>query len=388
MVLVPINGFFGERNKADGKSLPIEALSISNNVDIDNEGLIATRNGFTDVALFDDITASFTTSDERRMFIIDGGDLKFVNNDFTTHTLYTNMPTGYVKWLEVADFVILSTGHIINHDLEVVEWRVPTPDQVGLSRGDGGLPAGQYQVVTTYKDLMGREGPASAVSIIDVNNDSSLVIQPSFISSYKTVLYVTDTNGEVLYFAGDVPDGATITLADTSDLISPIDKHQLDAVSLPEQIGSIAFYESCVWASQYIDGVSYLWKSKPFWWHLFDVHEDYIPIPGKVTALEGTSQGLFIGTDDEMYVYTMEDSLVRLAEYGVVQGKPLARADNGKVYVWTKQGVCSLFPFENMTDDKVSLPPGCICSTAIIEKDGYQQFIVLNDGSGTAFNSL
>lgn len=388
MVLIPVNGFLGERNTVNEKSLPLGALSESSNVDIDNEGFISSRDGFTLSQAFSNITASFTTSDERRMFIIESGELKFVNEDFTTYTIKTGMPTGYVKWLEVADYVIMSTGHIITKDLEIVDWRIPTPDQVSMGRVSGNLPAGQYQVVSTYRDFTGREGAASFISVIDVADDSALAVTPSYLAGYETIIYVTDTNGEVLYQVGVVPDGSTATIADTSMLVYPIDKQQLDAAALPEQIGSLAFYESSVWASQYIDGVSYLWKSKPYWWHLFDAHEDYLAIQGKVTVIEGTPQGLFIGTDDEMYVYTIEDSLVRLAEYGVVGGKPLARADNGRLFVWTKQGVCTLFPFENITEDKLSLPPGCICSTAIIERKGYEQFMVLNNGSGIAFNSL
>ena len=388
MDVVKIAGFLGEHNISDEKSLPLGSLAISSNVDIDSEGLIATRDGFYLSEAFTNITASFTTADERRMFIIDDGDLKFVNEDLTTYILKTSMSADYVKWIEVADFIFLSTGHMITKDLDVLDWRIESPDQAQLGQVSGNLAQGQYQVVTTCRDFTGREGAASLLAVIDVPDLSGITVKPSYLNGYDTIIYITDTNGEVFYQVGVAPIGSTVTIATTSMLVYPIDEQQLDAEPLPEQIGSITHYEGSVWASQYIDGVSYLWRSKPYWWHLFDAHSDYITIAGKVTVIEGTPQGLFIGTDDEMFVYTAEDSLVRLAEYGVVQGKPLARADDGRIYVWTKQGVCSLFPFENMTEDKVSLPSGCICSTSIIEKNGYEQFMVLNEGSGTAFNSL
>jgi len=389
MALIQIPAFLGERNTVDEKSMPLGALISSKNVDIDDSGLISKRHGYRESALFTNITSTFATSDERRMFIVDDGILKLVNQDFSAVDLKSGMPTGYVKWLEVADYILMSSGHIITNQLDVLEWRIPTPEQPMISTATGGsLPAGQYQVVSTYRDEHGREGAASAMHFVEVEGGAVINITPDFETGYESLVYISDTNGEVLYLLDTAEYSTGMTFSETNSLVYPIDRNQLDAGPLPQEIGSLAFYEGSVWASQYIDGVSYLWRSKPYWWHLFDQHEDYLSIPGKVTVLEGTPQGLFIGTDDEMYVYTIEESLVRLAEYGVMQGRPLARTDEGRLFVWTRQGVCTLFPFQNITEDKVSLSPGCLCSTAIIEKDGYEQFMVLNNGSGTAFNPL
>jgi len=387
MAIVPIDAFLGEHNVADEKSLMLGSMALSSNVDINNEGIVSSRDGFSLSQSFASLTASFAASNEQRLFIIENGDLKLVNDDFTTLILKSNMPSTYVKWLEVADYIFLSTGDVITVDNQVLDWRFPVPDQPFVTVGGGYLPAGQYQVTTTYSDLTGREGAASVIVVIDVPINSSLAVTPSFITGYDTNIYVTDVEGSVFYLHSTKSGGSAV-VTETGNLSYPIDKQQLDSQSLPEEIGSIAFYDGSVWVSQYINNVTYLFRSKPFWWHLFDLQSDYIAIQGKVTALQGTPQGLFIGTDDEMYVYSMEESLVRIAEYGVVQGKPIAVTDQGLLFVWTNQGVCSLFPFQNLTEDKVSLPAGCICSTAIIERNGYEQFMVLNDGSGTAFNKI
>lgn len=387
MAIVEYPAFLGERNVIDEKNAPIGAMSISSNVDLDNNGIVSCRDGFSLSQAFTAITASFVTDDNQRFFIVDDGDLKLVHEDFSTLTLRDSMPTSYTKWLEVADFVFMNTGYVIDKDLNVVGWRVPEPQQPVVTVVSGALPAGQYQVVTTFMDESGREGAASMPTVVDVGAGSGLTVTPDYQAGYTAITYVTDTNGQTYYLYTESSSGA-VTIQQTGLLSYPIDKAQLDADSLPENIGSIAFYEGCVWASVYLEGISYIYQSKPYWWHLFDLHEDYIAIPGKVVALEGSPQGLFIGTDDEMYVHTTEEALIKIADYGVVQGKPVSKTDDGQYYVWTYRGVCRLFPFTNITEDKISVPPGCICSTKIIEKDGYQQFQVLTDGTGMPFNQL
>jgi len=384
---VTIPNFLGERNVDDEKRLPINAMSSSMNIDLDDEGTVTMRGGFSLAQLFTALSASFITADEQRFFVVDNGDLKLINDDFSTLILETGIGNSYIKWLEVADYIFMSSGHIITPKLEVVDWRIPIPEQPKVTVISGTLPEGQYQVTSIYQDVTGREGAASPIVVVDVEEGSALAVEPSHIECYASYVYVTDTNGAVFYLFGQSLAGA-VMISDTSLLTYPLDSEQLEAVNLPDPVGSIAFYESSMWAVQFIEGVSYLWRSKPFWWQLFDIHEDYLAIPGKVTALQGTLQGLFIGTDDEMYVFTPEGGLVRLAEYGVVGGKPISVTDDGRYFVWTKQGVCTLFPFQNVTEEKVSLPSGCICSTSIIKKNGYQQFMVLSDGSGTPFNQL
>ena len=387
MAIINVPSFLGERNTEDEKVLPLGSMSISENIDLDNAGIASMRDGFALSMGFTNITASFTTSDEQRMFIIDDGDLKILNDDFSAVILKSGVSTEYTKWLEVADYILMNNGLIIDKDNNVYDWRVPTPDQPSITTATGDLPAGQYQIVTTYKDGLGREGAASDILVINVGDNSSITVSPVIIPDYSASIYITDTDGEVLYLHAYGAKGAMV-IANTDTLSYPIDRQQLDSSQLPDEIGSIAFYEGRALVSKYIDGVSYIYKSKPFWWHLFDVHEDYIAVDGKVTLLQGTPQGLIIGTDDEIYIFTKEDALVRLTEYGVVQGKPLAVTDKGQYYLWTKQGICTLFPFKNTTEDKVSLPAGCICSTVIIENHGYEQFLVLNDGSGTPHNKL
>jgi hypothetical protein len=65
---------------------------------------------------------------------------------------------------------------------------------------------------------------------------------------------------------------------------------------------------------------------------------------------------MIIGTDREIYSWD-EDQLVLLASYGVIPGRNMIE-HRGKIYFWTKRGLCRALPFENLHESTVSVPPG------------------------------
>ena len=381
-----IEKFLGLRNKDQSRRLSTGSLVVAENVDIDNMSGVVIRNGHSLSALMTDITSAFSTQDERRAFIVDAGELLLVNEDLTTVSLGTGFTDDYIYWLEVADFILMSTGHLISKNNSVTLWRIPSPISPIISYVGGDLSEGQYQVVITYVDSDGREGGASDVVVFSVADGADFTFTPEY-NGYKVRAYVSDVNGAILYLQGEYESGG-VTVTSTSLLTYPIDDAQLKSYPAPEVIQQIAFYESKIFASQFNDGQSVIFFSQAFWWNLFDLSNDYLIVPGKVNMLLGTNSGLIIGTDDEIYVYTNESALVKVADYGVPGGKPYTEDDSGQVFIHSNQGLCSLFPFKNLTEDKVSLPPGDACFVELIEQNGFKKVLVLTDGNGIADNTL
>jgi hypothetical protein len=384
---VNIDKFTGIRNKQQSRRLAPGSLVIAENVDVDNDGGLVKRQGsILSLPASSVITAAFSTRDQRRTFIIDSGLLKLVNEDLTTVVLGTGFSSEYVYWLEAADFVLMSTGHIIDINNQVNLWRVPNPETPVVSHATGDLMAGQYQLVITYVDSTGREGGASDIAYFDALENASFSFTPEY-NGYSIRAYVSDANGSVMYFQGEYASGG-VTVTSTSLLSSPIDDNQLNSYPAPEECKQLAFFESSVYTAAY-DGIqTAVFSSQPFWWNLFDLRSDHLIIPGRVTVLHGSTSGLVIGTDDEIYVYTAEGVLTRIAEYGVPAGRALAEADDGTFYIHTNQGLCKLFPFENLTEDKLSLAPGDLCYTEVIEDGGYTRVVTMTDGNGAADNEL
>jgi hypothetical protein len=381
-----IKEFLGLRNKHDPRRLPLGALVQADNVDVDDYKGLIRREGYQRATTQTDITASFATQDERRLFIVEAGNLFLVHADLTSTVLANGLGDGYIYWLEIADFVLLSTGHVIDKNNNVASWRVPRPDPPGVQVIGGQLPKGEYHVVTTYVDSTGREGGASTVVVTHLPSNSGLQVSPGVLPGHTVRVYATDTDGTIYYKVSEGNDG--VLLETMQGYTSPLDGIQLRADAVPEGVGPLGFYDSRLWACQTVDGQTVVWFSQPFWWNLFDLYGDYLAVPGVVNALIGTSQGMIIATDDEIYVYTTEELLVRVAEYGVPRGVPYTAADTGKVYLWTKQGLCSLFPFENLTEDKVSLPPGSRAHIKYVQHGGYNKVVVLTDGLGIGDNNL
>jgi len=380
-----IDAFLGLYNREQSRRLPPGSLVVADNVDADDFGGIVLRNGYQSSLPMTSITSAFSTQDERRLFVVDGGNLKLITSDLSATTLASGLTSEYIHWLEVADFILMSTGHIIDTSNNVLSWRIPTPQQVVVTATTGNLPAGNYQIVCTHEDDSGREGGASPTVTVEVTNGGGLSISTDNVTGYQARVYVTDVNGTEFYYAGD---GSNLTIISTQGLTSPIDKVQLRGNPAPDNTNQLAFYESRVWTAEFSGGQTVIWYSEPFWWNLFDLSNNHIIVPGKVTALVGIQQGLIIGTDDEIYVYTAEETLVRLAQYGVPDGVSYTKDDTGKLFMWTKQGLCSMLPFKNLTEDKVSLPPGNVCYTKLVEQSGRKKVVVLTDSQGYADNKL
>ncbi|MCK5919394.1 MAG: hypothetical protein KAG66_00530 [Methylococcales bacterium] len=381
-----IKEFLGLRNKHDPRRLPHGALTLADNVDVDDYKGLVRREGYVRATTQIDITASFATQDERRLFIVEAGTLFLVHADLTATALQDGVGSEYIYWLEIADYVLMSTGHVIDKNNTVASWRVPRPNPPDVEVINGELPEGEYHVVTTYIDSTGREGGASTAVIMQVSGNSGLQVSASILPLHTARVYVTDTNGTIYYKVSE--GNADVIMRTMQGYTSPLDGIQLRADAVPEDVGPLGFYDSRLWACQTVDGQSVVWFSQPFWWNLFDLYGDYLAIPGVVNTLVGSAHGMVIGTDDEIYLYTAEGSLVRLAEYGTPKGVPHTTDDKGTIYLWTNQGLCMLFPFENLTEDKTSLPPGAHVHAKHVQHGGYSKVVVLTDGLGTGDNNL
>lgn len=379
---VNIDKFLGIYNREQSRRLPVGALTTAENVDVDDTGGIIRRQGYVKSLDLTSVTSAFSTQDERRLFVVADGELLHVDRDLHTTVIAAGVSSDYIQWVEVADFILLSNGFIIDADNRVSTWRIESPPAPVARVQSGSLRAGQYQFAVTYVDALGREGPASPVVVMDLMDESGVSLTFSQVLYPSARIYASDTNGTELYYLGQCVSGQ-FTVTDVSNASSPIDDCQLGAIACPSKANILAHYNARIWAAETEGPQSTVWYSEPYWWNIF---KDFIVVPGQIRVMVGHRDGLIIGTDDEIYVYN--DSLVRVAEYGVPSGVPYTIDDSGTVFLWTKQGLCSALPFQNMTEVKVSLPTGKVCFSALVEQNGFKKVVVLTDGEGDADNSL
>lgn len=360
-----ITSFLGLRNTSPARSIPDNALVAADDVDIDDAGIIAQRNGST-LSKALSLTSAYSTLDQTG-YVVSGGNLFQVLDDLTTVDL------GACSAKEFTDSgkTLFTDDGLKVEDGAVTNLRLPLPAlPLGLSLAPGDLPAGAYSATYTYRGPTGLESGSAPVASIELAAPGGVVLAPvTPPPGYTVKYYLTEANGSVYY------DNAGVQL----------DPAQLLADSFPTGAERIAYHDSRLFVSQTLgNGASVIWYSKPFQPHLWDFGTGYLIIPGRGLAMASSAQGLIIGTDAAIYAY--DGALRLLAGYGVVPGRPMARAVDGRVFIHSRRGQCVAPPFENITERKVSLPPGAQCSAAIVEQDGVQKFVVLTDGGGAAFN--
>jgi hypothetical protein len=379
MKTVNIDKFLGLRNTGQSRRLPLGSLETAQNIDIDDEGGILSRFGFAQALVGTSITAAYAPTHRNHAYIVDDGILYKLDESLHKTSL-GSVSSDVTHWAEVGNKVFMSTGYIID-DETLIPWAVETPVSIICHAIPGSLRAGVYQVTATTTAADGRESASCGVVSLSLQDGQGVQIS----NATGKNIYITEANGQVFYFAGDSIGNIT----NIGNLFEPLEPDLLQNQSVPDGVEHIAYYDTCAWVSVYDaeHDISYVFYSKPYRWHVFDWYEDRLQVPGHVKLLVGTPTVLVIGTDKAIYLYN-DDSLQKVANYGVQDGWNWAKSEDGYVLINTQKGVCTVEPFKNLTEDKVSLPPGNVCSTAIVEQRGMNQFFVLTDGEGTAPNAF
>lgn len=208
---------------------------------------------------------------------------------------------------------------------------------------------------------------------------------------YGDVLFTNDglmLNGQVLHDLKTMLQPTTYPVASEgspTELPMGVNADPLErfADPFPAHVDHVCWYDSSLYCSQQLDNETVIWYSKPHHYHLYDYAANYILVPGQLLAMARTPDMLCLGTSTAIYAYN--GALAKVADYGVIPGRPIARRSSGQILIYTERGVCT-FPFQNLTEAKVSLPPGRQCATSVIDQGGISRFIAVHDGGGEAHN--
>lgn len=369
-------------------ALTWEWQSVADNVNGTDDGGLSLREGYALSAAGASITASFSTFDYARLYIIDAGSLKRVNTDGSTATLY-GVLSGTAFWSELNDIVYLSCGADkleIHADGSVLRWGVPTPTEPSATPTTGSLFAGVVQIALTYTDVTRREGGASpAVSVTVAAGGGVTVSNIPQLAGYTAHLYMTEPDGSVFYHIGAVPSSHTALTITSLPLGPELTTQFLDEV--PPAATYLAALGANLYAAEYIPELdqTVVWFSEALGYHLFNLNSNYFVVSGEVTQMHGSPAGLVVATHNRVFFYS-DDKLQQVAEYGAVPGRHADIGSDGRVYLWTKRGLCRTAPFENLTDTRISVAPGMYAGGGIVEKSGYRKYIAVLHQGGSPFN--
>jgi hypothetical protein len=352
-----ITGFKGIHNTQPPRSIPDDALTDATDIDIDDSGAAIKRGGYSQAKSVT-IDDAYTTLDGRT-YLVSDSNLYRVDDSLEVIDLGGTTATAFCDY---GDTLFTNDGLMVRGD-SVTDLTIKPGTSPDLTVVPGNLPAGTYQATYTVKNSAGLESVAAPIASVTIDDDESVIVTPPVAN---TVSYLTDADGTVYYTESGYP----------------LDPVLLGADSFPERVEFMEFWDSALWCSRSMENETVIFFSKPFHYHVFDYEANHIIVPGKVLAMAATQEGLVIGTQTGLFLYN--DSLIQLARYGVIPGRPIVKLPNGSVLIHTERGVCTV-PFQNLTENKVSLPMGSKCSTAVVYQNGMQKYVALHDG-GAAFN--
>ena len=389
---VPMTGLAGLRNRARPERLEPGSLVFADNVDCDDSQTLERRDGYALALGLDECTSAYATRDGERLFLVEAGTLVSLDSTLTRTVLATGLVDSVLLWAEAAPYVYYAgaqdAGMIVG-GVEHRPLRVPAPQAPALQVTAGDLPAGQYQATCVWRDwVTGMESAAPVPAVMEVMEGQGLSITAPTWPGMETLIYVSEPNGDRLFL---LCNSASVIVSGTDllTLAHPLHDEQIAMNPLPENVSALAWHEGRLWAATQDAGspVSAVWFSQPFWPSMFDLAADYILVDGTVVGMASSPAGLLIATQKALWLYTPEDTLQQLTHYGAVPGYPITQDRNGLHYIWTAKGLLSFPPLTPLTEGKVFVRPGTVCSTAMVERRGRQQVVVLTDGGGSAFNS-
>ena len=210
-------------------------------------------------------------------------------------------------------------------------------------------------------------------------------------------MYFTEVNEQV-FFSNGVdsgiiqPDNAVLPwrgslLKDTKFL--NVDGKDVDPLfdPLPLGVDVIQHWRARIYASQHMaaENQSIVWFSQPLGFHLFDLDDDFLLLPGRVLMLAPHDSALIIGTDAAIYAYDGQ-RMDQIAPYGVVPGQTWSE-DEKQIIFWAQRGLCTALPFRNLTP-QVSVAPGVRAGGALVHDGGSKRYLVALQQGNSAFNPL
>lgn len=367
-----ITSFRGIHNTLERHDLGAGDLSDALNIDVGGRGgdneqrILRVRPGYTKA--FDAPLSSSYSTRGGTPYVVSGGQL---NKVVTGPSLRAVCPCATDLFCDFDEVLFTGDWKMLIGE-SVSDFEVPYPGtqpQVTITGGD--REPGLYTCGYTLSNADGFQSGLSPVSQVKLDEPGEILVTPPVYPGYAITVYVAPADGSVFF--------------DESG--TPLAPQNVGTFGLPsDDVVAIEVMDAKLFVASRYSDYSVIRFSKPYHYHLFDYSNDYIVLPDDVRFIKAVGSTLLIGGAYGIYAYS-DGGLVRVADYGVVNGRSIVIGPDGKGYLHTSRGVCSAMPFTPLTEDRVSLPMGSICSAALMHHNGIFKYIGLHDNSGLAFNA-
>ena len=385
-----ISSFVGLANVNDPVRVGLRGLVTANNVEVDSTGALRKRAGRVPVApgIF---ISGFATRDGRACYVQQPDGIYRMGDDESLVLVAALTGQQSLLWAELNGKVYFASdtdiGVLDGGDLLPLTWDRPsTPAAVAQP---GQLAAGQYQFAVVHVMPDGRETGASARGSVNLPQGSALQLEVSAPPvGWMARVYVSAADSTALLLLGDTTGGSLLFDGSPNRLGDELRTEH--TMPMPPGLMALTASRGLFWGATLADDgkQSVIWSCLPLAPHLWHMTEGYFSVRGRVTMLADGGDALLVGTGEAIYAYRQAEGgpvLQTLASYGVPAGD-VAANDGGTTYIWSKRGVCRYPEFTNLTERRVSVPPGSIANTTVIHDRGQVRFLACLAAGGHAFN--
>jgi hypothetical protein len=270
------------------------------NVDLTNSGKPSRRRGFTSIYSGAGIHSLFST--KPYSFFCEGTSLKQLHRDFTTTSVRTGLdPSVALSYAEVDGRIYYANGSqkgVITENAESAEWGVEAPvgQPILSATAAGGLDAGTYQVAITYVSALGEESGTGRAALVELTSGGGILISNIPQSSADSCnVYVSPTNGDVLYLAKNVPMGtASTTVQSTINFSKMLETQFLEEVPAGH---IVRHYNGRMWMA-----VGELLVFTPaLRYGLFDPRHTYFRFPARISIVQPVENGIYVVSGSNTY---------------------------------------------------------------------------------------
>lgn len=394
-------------------------MQAATDVDTDGTGKLLTRKGKTAATA----TAAHSIYANHMIALVNEGPvMKVRESNGTWSPLKTLQSSAHVSHETVLDTVYFSNGtdkgRIVNRTAR--EWGITPPvSQPVAVEGIGFLPAGRYMYALTFVRSDGHESGTGIAGEIELTGGSSAIVFSGIEVSTNPeisgkIVYISSTNGEILYRAISLPNNQTTAsyARDGLDLAVPL----ITQFAGPPPTGHIVRVYNGV---MYVAVGNVLYHSEPYAMELFKLDTSYMQFPGKITMFEAVDGGVFVATDDVVAedqetpagtwflngVGPGKFALNKLFDYGAFENSAVltdaayfesqfqaeARGSQaGPAVVWAcRHGIClgrSGGAVQNLTEAVYSFPGAVRAAGMVRQHRGYVNYVVTLQGVGATNN--
>lgn len=390
--------FKGIVNTHSRKDIGMGALVTGNNVLVTDTEKLMRVPGHS-VALAGDIHGVYGRED--RLYVVKDDELLYMpyGEVDAAVSVVDGLAAKPFSWEEVNGDVFYANGIDagIVRGAQHLPWRVAAPSITSVEVVATASPPAAHlnlgatynsvtwRVLATYSTLDGRESAPSEVVEFQASPHVSILritVPPGYAA---TNIYCTVPDGESSDFR------KLISTTHPVVTVSPANRSSRwlgrFTYPLPGGVDRMAFFGGAMYAAMYMPAQdqSVIWCSEPFAFHLWRVADKGLLVKGQVSLLLAVEKGLLVGSTEEIRFYDGE-RFDQVVDYGVVPGEAGDTTAEGVAFFWTARGFCKAMPFENITEAKVSMPPGSAAYSKLLYLDGMMHFVAVTDGSGKAFN--